>query len=329
MKRRLLGYEGPSVSAIGLGCMGMSQSYGAGDETESIATIHRALELGIDFLDTADVYGPHTNEELVGRAIAGRRDRVFLATKFGLSADKSNPGEVAVEGRPDYVRQAIDASLGRLKVDHVDLYYLHRVDPDTPIEDTVGAMAELVKAGKVRFLGLSEVSPETLERACQVHPITAVQSEYSLWTRDPEGGILDACRRLGVGFVPFSPLGRGFLSGELKSPADFGEDDFRRFNPRFQGENFARNLELVEKVKALAERRGCTASQMALAWVLAQGSDIVPIPGTKRRKYLEENAGAVDIELTAEELEAIQAIFPPGAAAGPRYGEAMMKAVNR
>ena len=329
MKRRLLGYEGPSVSAIGLGCMGMSQSYGAGDETESIATIHRALELGINLLDTADVYGPHTNEELVGRAIAGRRDQVFLATKFGLSADKSNPGEVAVNGRPDYVRQAIDASLGRLKVDHVDLYYLHRVDPDTPIEDTVGAMAEQVRAGKVRFLGLSEVSPETLERACKVHPITAVQSEYSLWTRDPEGGILDACRRLGVGFVPFSPLGRGFLSGELKSPADFGEDDFRRFNPRFQGENFARNLELVEKVKALAERRGCTASQMALAWVLAQGSDIVPIPDTKRRKYLEENAGAVDIDLTAEELEAIQAIFPPGAAAGPRYGEAMMKAVNR
>lgn len=329
MKRRLLGYEGPSVSAIGLGCMGMSQSYGAGDETESIATIHRALELGINLLDTADVYGPHTNEELVGRAIAGRRDQVFLATKFGLSADKSNPGEVTVNGRPDYVRQAIDASLGRLKVDHVDLYYLHRVDPDTPIEDTVGAMAEQVRAGKVRFLGLSEVSPETLERACKVHPITAVQSEYSLWTRDPEGGILDACRRLGVGFVPFSPLGRGFLSGELKSPADFGADDFRRFNPRFQGENFARNLGLVEKVKALAERRGCTASQMALAWVLAQGSDIVPIPGTKRRKYLEENAGAVDIDLTAEELEAIQAIFPPGAAAGPRYGEAMMKAVNR
>jgi aryl-alcohol dehydrogenase-like predicted oxidoreductase len=329
MKRRLLGYEGPSVSAIGLGCMGMSQSYGNGDEAESIATLHRALELGIDFLDTADVYGPHTNEELVGRAIADRREQVFLATKFGFLADKSDPREVSLDGRPAYVRQSIDASLKRLNVSHVDLYYLHRVDPNTPIEDTVGAMAELVKAGKVRFLGLSEVSPDTLERACKVHPITAVQSEYSLWTRDPEQGILDACRRLGVGFVPFSPLGRGFLSGELKSPDDFGEDDFRRFNPRFQGENFARNLELVEKVKALAERRGCTASQLALAWVLAQGEDIVPIPGTKRRKYLEENAAAADIELTAEELEAIQAIFPPGAAAGPRYGEAMMKAVDR
>jgi aryl-alcohol dehydrogenase-like predicted oxidoreductase len=329
MKRRMLGYEGPSVSAIGLGCMGMSQSYGAGDEKESVATIHRALELGIDFLDTADVYGPHANEELVGRAIAGRREQVFLATKFGLSADKSNPGVVAVDGRPDYVRQAIDASLSRLKVDHVDLYYLHRVDPDTPIEDTVGAMAGLVQAGKVRFLGLSEVSPATLERACRTHPITALQSEYSLWTRDPEAGVLDACRRLGVGFVPFSPLGRGFLSGELKSPDDFGPDDFRRFNPRFQGENFARNLELVEKVKALAERRGCTAAQLALAWVLAQGEDIVPIPGAKRRRHLEENAAAAAIELTAEELEAIQAIFPPGAAAGSRYGEAMMKAVNR
>lgn len=329
MKRRLLGYEGPSVSAIGLGCMGMSQSYGTGDEAESIATLHRALELGIDFLDTADVYGPHTNEELVGRGIAGKRDRVFLATKFGFSSDKSDPREVKIDGRPDYVRRSIEGSLKRLNTDHVDLYYLHRVDPDTPIEETVGAMAELVAAGKVRFLGLSEVSPETLERACRIHPITAVQSEYSLWTRDPEEGVLEACRRLGVGFVPFSPLGRGFLSGELKSPADFGEDDFRRFNPRFQGENFDRNLELVEKVKALGERRGVTASQMALAWVLAQGPDIVPIPGTKRRKYLEENAAAVDIELTAEELEAIQAIFPPGAAAGPRYGEAMMKAVNR
>ena len=329
MKRRLLGYEGPAVSAIGLGCMGMSQSYGDGDEAESIATIHRALDLGINLLDTADVYGPHTNEELVGRAIAGRREQVFLATKFGLPSDKSQPGEIVVDGRPEYVRQAVEGSLKRLRVDHIDLYYLHRVDPDTPIEDTVGAMAELVAAGKVRFLGLSEVSAATLERACAVHPITAVQSEYSLWTRDPETEVLDACRRLGVGFVPFSPLGRGFLSGELKSPADFGEDDMRRHNPRFQGENFARNLELVEKVRALGERRGVTASQMALAWVLAQGEDIVPIPGTKRRKYLEENAAAVDIELGAEELEAIQSIFPRGAAAGARYGEAMMRAVNR
>jgi aryl-alcohol dehydrogenase-like predicted oxidoreductase len=329
MKRRLLGYEGPSVSAIGLGCMGMSQSYGSGDEAESIATIHRALELGIDFLDTADVYGPHTNEELVGRAMAGRRDEVFLATKFGFPSDKANPGEIVINGSPDYVRAACDASLKRLNADHIDLYYLHRVDPRTPIEDTVDAMAGLVAAGKVRFLGLSEVSAATLERACKVHPITAVQSEYSLWTRDPEVEVLDACRRLNVGFVPFSPLGRGFLSGELKSPADFGADDFRRYNPRFQGDNFARNLELVDRVKALGARRGVTASQMALAWVLAQGDDIVPIPGTKRRKYVEENAAAVDIDLTPEELEAIQAIFPPGAAAGPRYGEAMMRAVNR
>jgi aryl-alcohol dehydrogenase-like predicted oxidoreductase len=329
MKTRLLGYEGPAVSAIGLGCMGMSQSYGAGDDAESIATIHRALELGVTLLDTADVYGPHTNEELVGRAIAGRRDDVFLATKFGLPSDKSRPGEVVVNGRPDYVRSAIDASLKRLNTDRVDLYYLHRVDPATPIEDTVGAMAGLVAAGKVRFLGLSEVSAATLERACKVHPITAVQSEYSLWTRDPEDEVLDACRRLGVGFVPFSPLGRGFLSGELKSPADFGEDDFRRHSPRFQGENFDRNLALVEQVRLLAARKGCTASQLALAWVLAQGDDIVPIPGTKRRKYLEENVAAIDVALTPEDLEAIQAIFPPGAAAGPRYTEAMMRAVGR
>jgi len=329
MKRRLLGYEGPAVSAIGLGCMGMSQGYGDGDDTESIATLHRALELGVDLLDTADVYGPHTNEELVGRGIAGKRDQVFLATKFGLPSDKSQPGEIVVDGRPEYVRQAVEGSLRRLGVEHIDLYYLHRLDPKTPIEDTVGAMAELVTAGKVRFLGLSEVSAATLERACAVHPITAVQSEYSLWTRDPEVEVLDACRRLGVGFVPFSPLGRGFLTGELKSAADFGEDDMRRYNPRFQGENFARNLELVEQVKALAERRGVTASQMALAWVLAQGDDIVPIPGTKRRKYLEENVRALDVTLTADDRSRIDRVIPPGMAAGARYAPNALRAVGR
>jgi len=328
MEQRHLGSQGLVVSAMGLGCMGMSEFYGGHDDAESIATIHRAIDLGITLLDTSDSYGPKTNEQLVGRAIKDRRDRVAVATKFGF-VRRPDGSWAGVSGRPEYVRQACDASLARLGVDHIDLYYQHRVDPSVPIEDTVGAMAQLVGAGKVRYLGLSEAAPATIRRAHATHPISALQTEYSLWSRDPEEEILPTCRELGIGFVAYSPLGRGFLSGQIRRFEDLAPDDWRRSNPRFQGENFTRNVELVARIAELARAKQCTPSQLALAWVLAQGEDIVPIPGTKRVNYLEENAAAAAITLSAAELEALDAVFPKGAAAGERYTAGGMAAVNR
>ena len=325
MQTRKLG--GLAVSAIGLGCMGMSAFYGPRDEKESLATIDRSLELGCNFLDTADVYGPHTNEELVGKAIKGRRDKFVIATKFAIVIGPG-PNARSISGKPEYVKSACDASLKRLGIDTIDLYYQHRVDPNTPIEDTVGAMAELVKQGKIRYLGLSEASANTLRRACKVHQITALQSEYSLWTRDPEDEILPACRELGIGLVAYSPLGRGFLTGQIKKFEDLAADDYRRFSPRFQGDNFGKNLELVARVEAIAKEKECTAGQLALAWVMAQGEDIVPIPGTKRRTYLEENLGALGVKLTPAELKRIDEVAPKGVAAGLRYPEQMMSSVN-
>jgi aryl-alcohol dehydrogenase-like predicted oxidoreductase len=326
MKTRNLGNQGLVVSELGLGCMGMSEFYGNRDETEAIATIHRAIDLGVNFLDTADMYGPFTNEQLVGRAIRDRRDRVVLATKFGNVRTESG-GFAGISGKPDYVRQACDASLKRLGVDVIDLYYQHRVDPTVPIEDTIGAMAELVQQGKVRYLGMSEAAPATIRRAHAVHPITALQTEYSLWSRDPEDEILATVRELTIGFVAYSPLGRGFLSGAITRPEDLEEDDYRRNSPRFQGENFAKNLQLVERVKAIATEKGVTPGQLALAWLLAQGEDIVPIPGTKRRTYLEENVAAAEIMLTAKDLRRIEDVAPKGTIVGERYPD--MSSVNR
>jgi len=330
MQTRKLGRNGPSVGAIGLGCMGMSAFYGPLDDEESIATLDRALELGVTLFDTADIYGPHTNEQLIGRWLRERRnrDRIVLATKFGIVVT-GDPSKRMVSGRPEYVKSACDASLQRLGVETIDLYYQHRVDPSTPIEETVGALAELVRAGKIRYIGLSEASAQTLRRANAVHPIAALQSEYSLWSREPEDGVLAACRELGIGFVAYSPLGRGFLSGEIKSPSDLAPDDWRRSNPRFQGENFAKNLEVVAHLTEVARQKNVTPSQLALAWVLSRGDDIVPIPGTKRRKYIEENVAAASITLTTDELARIDAISPRGAAAGQRYPETLLASVDR
>ncbi|GAA0768032.1 aldo/keto reductase [Brevundimonas olei] len=327
MKMRKLGRNGPEVSAVGLGCMGMSAFYGGADEAQSIAVIHRALDLGVTLFDTAEMYGPHTNEVLVGKALKGRRDEAFIATKFGIN--RQPDGSAVTDGSPANVRRAVEGSLSRLGVDHIDLYYQHRIDPNTPIEETVGAMAELVKEGKVRFLGLSEAAPATLRRAHAEYPITALQTEYSLWSRDPEDELLGVVRELGIGFVPYSPLGRGFLSGEIKSIDDLAPDDFRRTNPRFAGDNFQKNLDLVDAVGAIAADKGVTAAQLALAWVLAQGEDLVPIPGTRRIATLEQNAAAADIVLTPDDLARIEAVFPRGAAAGERYAPGGMSSLNR
>lgn len=329
MKTRKLGKHGPDVSAQGLGCMGMSEFYGQGDEKESVATLERALDLGITFWDTSDAYGPHTNEELIGRVLTGRRDAVFLATKFGIVRDPNDPAKRGISGRPDYVRESVEGSLRRLNTDHIDLYYQHRVDTSVPIEETVGAMARLVEEGKVRYLGLSEASAESIRKAATVHPIAALQSEYSLWTRDPETtGTLAACREHGIALVAYSPLGRGFLTGAITRPDDFAQDDYRRQSPRFMGENFDKNLAIVEKVRRFAADKGCTPGQLALAWVLAKGEDIVPIPGTKRVKYLEENAAADAVVLSADEVAEIDAVFPADAAVGDRYQTSMMAFVN-
>jgi aryl-alcohol dehydrogenase-like predicted oxidoreductase len=333
MKTRFLGRSGLHVSSLGLGCMGMSEFYGQRDDTESIATIHAFLAAGGSMLDTADMYGPYTNEELVGRALRTApvpRESVVVATKFGIQRDPKDPTKRGVNGRPEYVRASAEGSLRRLGIETIDLYYLHRVDPATPIEDTVGAMAELIRTGKVRYLGLSECSPDTLRRAHAIHPITAVQTEYSLWSREPEqNGILAACRELGVGFVPYSPLGRGFLTGQIKRYEDLASDDYRRQSPRFQGENFQRNLDIVSRVQTLASQKGCTPAQLALAWVLAQGNDLVPIPGTKRRTYLQENIGALAVSLSAKDLSEIESAFPAGIASGDRYPASVMHVLNR
>jgi len=330
MQQRTLGTQGLTTSAMGLGCMGMSEFYGdRSDHGESVATIHRALELGVNFLDTADMYGPHTNEQLVGKAIRGKRNQFVIATKFGIVRDASDPLKRGINGRPEYVRASCEGSLTRLGIDTIDLYYQHRVDTNTPIEETVGAMADLVREGKVRFIGLSEAAPDTLRRANAVHPIAALQTEYSLWSREPEDEIIPACRELGIGFVPYSPLGRGFLTGAYKSIDDFRSDDFRRNSPRFQGENFTKNLELVRHIGTLADEKGCTPSQLALAWVLARGNDIVPIPGTKHRSYLEENVAAANVTLTPADLRRIDEIAPQGVAAGDRYHAQAMRLVGR